>query len=282
MILVLHRDHINFGLNIQRLEQRILLSPTDAEALHPCLINAICLGAATVIGPDFDPYAKIFRERASEEIMNSLRIADRMEHLLWSCIILGWYWSRIGNDVQASALATSTCRIFKNFVVALFILLSLTFESLTCCLCSLAAARWAIAFGLHQMSDPDWNAREPNPILGPFKNVIHFAERINLWWAIWLLDRRVALTSGLPPSIQQDDDNFVSLNVFFFFCFVFGSGVSPGAWSRANSGCILFCFSMMMTRRRLRLSGPVHLKTLGRCVRSISYLIFLKLDHTYL
>lgn len=63
------------------------------------------------------------------------------------------------------------------------------------------------------MSEPDRDARESNSILGPFKDIIHFTERINLWWAIWLLDRRVAFTSGFPPSINQDDDNFVSLDL---------------------------------------------------------------------
>ena len=65
---------------------------------------------------------------------------------------------------------------------------------------------------MHQMSDPEWSLYETNPILDPFKDMTHFAERINLWWAIWLLDRRVALTTGLPPSIHQDDDNFASLD----------------------------------------------------------------------
>lgn len=111
MVLLPHRDHLPLGLNIPRLEQRILLPPTNANALHPCLINAICLGGVTTAGRDFDAYAKIFRERAREEMVNSLSIVDRMEHLLWSSIILGWYWCRIGNDVQASALATSTCKI---------------------------------------------------------------------------------------------------------------------------------------------------------------------------
>ena len=41
-------------------------------------------------------------------------------------------------------------------------------------------------------------------LLGPLRDIVHFAERVNLWWAIFLLDRRVALATGLPPSIREE------------------------------------------------------------------------------
>lgn len=47
--------------------------------------------------------------------------------------------------------------------------------------------------------------QESSNLLGPYRDMIHFAERVNLWWAVFLLDRRVALTTGLPPSIHQDE-----------------------------------------------------------------------------
>ena len=41
-------------------------------------------------------------------------------------------------------------------------------------------------------------------LLGPVKNLLHLSERINLFWGIFLLDRRLAFVSGLPPTIQED------------------------------------------------------------------------------
>ena len=140
MVLLPHRDHLNFELNIQRLEQRILLPSTDAEALHPCLINAICLGAMTVAGHDFDTYAKIFREQARDEMVNSLSTVDRMEHLLWASVILGWYWCRMGNDVQASALATSMSNGCCGFLRVLTLGISLVPTAIS--RCSLGHCMW--------------------------------------------------------------------------------------------------------------------------------------------
>jgi hypothetical protein len=70
--------------------------------------------------------------------------------------------------------------------------------------CSIAVARWAIACGLYKLSDAVADLDETTRLLGPFKDSIHFAERVNLWWAIYLLDRNVGLVTGLTPSIQED------------------------------------------------------------------------------
>lgn len=67
-----------------------------------------------------------------------------------------------------------------------------------------AVGRWAIACGLHKLSDPIADLDEANRLLGPFIDNIHFAERVNLWWAIYILDRNVGLVTGLPPSILED------------------------------------------------------------------------------
>ena len=67
-----------------------------------------------------------------------------------------------------------------------------------------AVARWAIARGLYELSDPATDLGETNRLLGPWKDNIHFAERVNLWWAIYLLDIGVSLATGLTSSIQDD------------------------------------------------------------------------------
>jgi hypothetical protein len=50
------------------------------------------------------------------------------------------------------------------------------------------------------MSDPVLELKRDS-LLGRPQDIIHFAERVNLWWAVYMLDRRVAMASGLPPGL---------------------------------------------------------------------------------
>jgi hypothetical protein len=42
-------------------------------------------------------------------------------------------------------------------------------------------------------------------LLGPPRDFIHVAERINLWWAIYILDRLISLGSALPPGVWGEE-----------------------------------------------------------------------------
>ena len=116
MIFLLRRDELDFELCIPRLERRMLLPATDPEALHPSLINAICLGACVCTGADFFFYEKVFRDRTREYLDAALGAADRMEHFMWASVILGWYWIRGGEDLPAHATATSKREVIRKFV----------------------------------------------------------------------------------------------------------------------------------------------------------------------
>lgn len=78
-----------------------------------------------------------------------------------------------------------------------------------------AVGRWAIACGLHKLSDPSADLDETNRLLGAFTDNIHFAERVNLWWAIYVLDSNVGLVTGLPPSIEGDH-SIVGFSTHFY------------------------------------------------------------------
>lgn len=68
-----------------------------------------------------------------------------------------------------------------------------------------AVAHWAIACDLHCISDPKQYVHcGEYGLLEPLVDLVHFAERVNLWWAIFLLDRRVALATGLPPVLREE------------------------------------------------------------------------------
>jgi hypothetical protein len=102
-----HRDQFNFDLGIKRFERRLLLPPTDPDALHPCLINAVALGACSCAGSDLRAFEKVFLERTQYECERSLANVDRLEHFLWSSVILGWYWTRVGKMINAHTVSTS-------------------------------------------------------------------------------------------------------------------------------------------------------------------------------
>jgi len=114
MIFLVNRDELYFGLCVPRLEKRIILPPTDPEALHPCLVYAICLGACVFAGADFSAYETLFRERTREYLDAALSGADRMEHFMWASVILGWYWIQGGEHLPAHAIAASTRGISAN------------------------------------------------------------------------------------------------------------------------------------------------------------------------
>lgn len=66
---------------------------------------------------------------------------------------------------------------------------------------SIAVGRWAIACRLQRLTDP---AADHDTLLGSLRDKIHFAEHVNLWWVIYMLDRKVGIVTGLMPSIQED------------------------------------------------------------------------------
>lgn len=74
-----------------------------------------------------------------------------------------------------------------------------------------AVARFALSCGLNEISDPEtYVAQGGGGLLGPVRDVVHFAERVNLWWGIFLLDRRLGFATGLPPTIKEEDSKVPS------------------------------------------------------------------------
>lgn len=69
--------------------------------------------------------------------------------------------------------------------------------------------RFALGYGLHEINPLDYV--EPRGVfrkrdLGPqaaSTDVFHIAERINLWWSIYLLSQRVAIMNGSPEGSSE-------------------------------------------------------------------------------
>jgi hypothetical protein len=188
-----HRDQFNFDLDLERFEARLLLPSTDPDALHPCLVNAVALAACSCAGSDLRAFETVFLERTQRQCERSLANADRLEHFLWSSVIVGWYWTRVGKILNAHSVSTSEWALSRALNLNTNLIL---FQ---------AIAHWAIACDLHCIPDPERYVQHGDyGLLGPLRDIVHFAERVNLWWAIFLLDRRVALATGLPPSIREE------------------------------------------------------------------------------
>lgn len=64
--------------------------------------------------------------------------------------------------------------------------------------------RFAIACGLHNISDPEESMQQFSGLLHPPKDKVELFERVNLWWAVYQLDRGAAVGGGLPRSIADE------------------------------------------------------------------------------
>ncbi|KAF8323988.1 hypothetical protein DL93DRAFT_2162085 [Clavulina sp. PMI_390] len=198
------KDQFNFDLDVPRFRRRYRLDASDPEALHPSLVYVVALAACSSAGPDLREFEKIFLERVKVESEKALATVDRLEHYMWTSVVLAWYWCQKGNFVAAHAVSTSV-------------------------------ANWAIAARLYCISDPKkyLEAQEADPcIIGCPKDEMHLAERINLWWAIFILDKRMALVSGLPPLIQRNTK--IITTVWPRSCADIESQPSLNAWGRES------------------------------------------------
>jgi hypothetical protein len=70
---------------------------------------------------------------------------------------------------------------------------------------SLAAIPIAIACNLHQLDSPANYSRQPYGLLPAPRSSLHANERINLWWSLWLMDKRGALTLEIPQAFPYRD-----------------------------------------------------------------------------
>ena len=136
------------------------------------------------------------RTSAGEALAN----VDRLEHFMWANIIAGWYYARVGLLTVAHSISTSKLFCIRCQGVTDWRPLRIPIAS--------ATARFALSCGLHEISDPEsYVASRTMGLLGPVRDLYHFGERVNLWWATFLLDRLLALATGLPPTILEQDRN---------------------------------------------------------------------------
>lgn len=63
----------------------------------------------------------------------------------------------------------------------------------------------AIACNMHQLGSPANYLQQPYGLLPSPRNSLHANERINLWWTLWLMDKRGALALEIPQAFPYRD-----------------------------------------------------------------------------
>jgi hypothetical protein len=67
-----------------------------------------------------------------------------------------------------------------------------------------ATIRFVLACGLDQISDPSTYAITPSTGLLPTpRDIFEVAERINIWWSVYLVERRLSLYMALPGGLPH-------------------------------------------------------------------------------
>lgn len=69
----------------------------------------------------------------------------------------------------------------------------------------LAAIPIAIACNMHALGKPSNFAQEPYGLLDPARDEMHANERINLWWTLWVMDKRIANALNIQQAFPYRD-----------------------------------------------------------------------------
>lgn len=58
---------------------------------------------------------------------------------------------------------------------------------------------------MHQLGKPIDYATQSYGLLTPARDAMHANDRINLWWALWLMDKRGAIAADIPQAFPYRD-----------------------------------------------------------------------------
>ncbi|KAG8898700.1 hypothetical protein FRB99_007222 [Tulasnella sp. 403] len=198
-----HRRQCFFEVHSQRFVAALQNPPSQRP--HPALINAIyllgCHASPSCFRPlfplsrvlQFSPnstysqYENLFLARTRKAINTSLENADRLLNFLQASVLLAWYFFFKGRLLEGHYHAS-------------------------------AAARFAMSCGLHLLKVkadglqgtltfycPSPSQSSDRNILPQPEDSIALAERINLFWSIFLADRTGSIGTGLPVVIRDNE-----------------------------------------------------------------------------
>ncbi|KAF8319857.1 uncharacterized protein EI90DRAFT_3081670 [Cantharellus anzutake] len=176
-LLLPFRGQFHFYVHIPRFLHKIRLQPSDAQAVHPALLNAVFLAACNVGGGFMATYETLFLNRTRHFLQQSLAMADRLVDFMWANVLLVSYYIRVGRVVEAHNALAST-------------------------------VRFAVGAGLHDASEGQTGLAMP-----PADSTDRM-ERTHLWYALMLCEAAIGVGAGLPPSAPRE--HCASLEALFF------------------------------------------------------------------
>lgn len=87
-----------------------MLPPSDPNAIHPALLNAVHLAACSTIGGSLLVHVPYLLRRTRESLQEALTYADRLTHFLWASITFGCWLGRFGYFKESAVISASTAR----------------------------------------------------------------------------------------------------------------------------------------------------------------------------
>ncbi|KAG8694505.1 hypothetical protein FRC08_008444 [Ceratobasidium sp. 394] len=162
-----------------RFLQTLTLAENDPRSIHPAMISAIYLLACYHWSDSLSTYEETFLAQARASMAESLSKTDRL----------------FTGFIQPGILVAEYLINRGRFREAYHQIIQITRFSLDC--------------NLHKITSPIWRPgmpTGPGGLLPPPTDTIELGERILAFWAVFMLDQRICLITGLPSSFSKGDD----------------------------------------------------------------------------
>ncbi|KAF8316538.1 hypothetical protein DL93DRAFT_2111194 [Clavulina sp. PMI_390] len=176
-----YRDHFGLDIDVSHWLETINLPLSHPGSFHPCLLNAICLAGTSISGSGETQrvWEKHFYQAARRQMQESLSLCDRLDDWFYTSLLLLGY----------GLLRTSPTCILE--------------------ICQ-SSLPMAVACNLHRQGKPADYAQQDYGLLQPARNASHANDRINMWWTLWTMDKRIANSMDIQEAFPYRDPEVVT------------------------------------------------------------------------
>ncbi|KDQ12511.1 hypothetical protein BOTBODRAFT_417593 [Botryobasidium botryosum FD-172 SS1] len=174
-VFIEHRWHYFAEWNMQKFWGAYKLPPSHPDAIHPALLDAMCLIACLHHQRWARSYERLFYERLRRSLYECLANADRLLDF-----------------IRASTLGASYCAINGSRLLEAQVNYS-------------AIAQFAMACGLHRIDSYDLPSHNTLPLLKQPTNLVDLGDMIYAWWWIYSCDRFFALLTGNSATVNDEN-----------------------------------------------------------------------------
>lgn len=165
--------HFHFVTDIRLFFVALARPPEDPRSVHPALLNAIYLATCWIVGGELDSLKKYFLAQTRYHLGKALETGDRLMHFLWANLILGSFFA-IEGRMNDAYVTVSSC------------------------------VQFAVACGLDVGHYRHTASLAHDPLLPPPIDDAESIDRSQLSYALYILDRTVAMVTGTPSAFAGD------------------------------------------------------------------------------